>query len=195
MIRCFKVALLLPAVLLASPAVVAQPAPVPPPIAQIQADCVRPQYASDTLVCGDAELAALDAEVARLATSAPVLAVAAVWEDQTALFRRRSLCAFEADHRGCLVAAYADRRSVLIAAAAPANQELVCTGDWQGMGVTGSMAAAGQPVTFRANGALLGVATKKTDSWQPMLAWRASIPGVTLKARGGRQFHCRPALP
>lgn len=182
-------------VLLASPAATAQPAPVPPPIAQIQADCARPQYASDTLVCGDAELAALDAEVAGLAATAPALGDGAIWEDQAAWFRRRSLCAFNASHRDCLIAAYTDRRSVLIAATAPATEKLSCTGVWQGHDVAGSMVAAGQPVTFRENGVLLGVATTKSSGWQPMLAWRAGKPGVKLKAQDGRQFHCRPALP
>jgi uncharacterized protein len=187
------------AVLLASPTAVAQPAPmaapVPPPIAQFQADCARPQYASDALVCGDFELATLDAEVAGLAAPAPAIAAAAIWEDQTAWFRRRSLCAFKADHRDCLIAAYADRRSVLIAATAPTTETLICTGAWEGMGVTGSLAAAGEAVTFRANGALLGVATINVNRWQPMLAWRAGKPGVKLKAQDGRQFHCRPARP
>lgn len=184
---------------LAGPAAIAQPAPmaapVPPPIAQIRADCARPQYASDTLVCGDSGLVALDAEVAGLAATAPALAAAAIWEDQAAWFRRRSLCAFNADHRDCLIAAYTDRRSVLIAATAPAPQKLVCTGAWQDMGVTGSMSASGQPMTFRENGALLGVATMKSSGWQPILAWRAGKPGVRLKAQDGRQFHCRPARP
>lgn len=183
------------ALLSAGPAAIGQPAPVPPPIVQIRADCARPQYASDTLVCGDPELAALDAEVAGLAATAPARAAAAIWEDQAEWFRRRSLCAFNANHRDCLIAAYVDRRSVLIAATAPATEKLICTGAWRGLAVTGSLAASGQPVTFRANGALLGVATMKNSGWQPILAWRAGKPGVKLKAQDGRQYNCRPARP
>lgn len=67
--------------LLQNVAVAAQPAPVPPPIIQSHADCTRPQYASDTLVCGDAELMAIDAEVATLAKTAVPLAAGAIWED------------------------------------------------------------------------------------------------------------------
>jgi uncharacterized protein len=104
----------------------AQPAPVPPPLEQLQADCTRPQYASDTLVCGDAELRAADADVAALASTPPSLAADAIWEDQASWLRRRSLCAFKTDHRDCLVAAYADRLAVLAASARAANQPMHC---------------------------------------------------------------------
>ena len=171
----------------------AQPAPVPPPLEQLQADCTRPQYASDTLVCGDAELRTADAQVAALAGTPPTLAAGAIWEDQAAWLRRRSLCAFTADHRGCLVAAYTDRRSVLVAASAPATQPLRCTGTWQGRSLKGSAIAPDQPITIRENALLLGVATAKSAHWLPALAWVSAGRGIKLEVQDGRQFNCRPA--
>ncbi|WP_293683214.1 hypothetical protein, partial [uncultured Phenylobacterium sp.] len=163
----------------------AQPATTPPPIEQRQADCARPQYASDGLVCGDAELTMLDAEVAGLALATPALAEGAIWEDQAAWFRRRGRCAFEADHRGCLAAAYADRRSVLMAAAAPSTGPLTCTGPWRGRNLAASRVAPGRPVTIRENGRLLGVATQGRGGWKPTLAWRAAGRGSALRGPDG----------
>ena len=173
--------------------VASEPVPVPPPLPQMRADCVRPQYASDALVCGDSELVAADAEVAALAATTPNLADGAVWEDQAAWLRRRSLCAFSADHRGCLVAAYADRRSVLSAATEPATQQVRCFGAWQGRSLTGSAIASGQPVTLHDRGLLLGVATANNALWQPMLSWRAAGHDFDLQAQDGRQFKCHLA--
>ncbi len=173
--------------------VASQPAPVPPPLPQMRADCIRPQYASDALVCGDPELVAADAEVAALAATTPTVADGAIWEDQAAWIRRRSLCAFGPDHRGCLVAAYVDRRSVLSAATAPATQQVRCFGAWQGRSLTGSAMASGQPVTIYDRGQLLGVATTKSALWQPMLSLRAAGPDFELQALDGRRFKCHPA--
>lgn len=189
--QCFGVVGLV-VLLLADQPALAQLSPVPPPIDQRRADCARPQYASDMLVCSDAELLAIDAEVAALASAPPVLADGAIWEDQAPWLRRRSLCAFQDNHRGCLAAAYTDRRAVLAAAAAPAVAPLACAGPWRGRNLTSSTIAVGQPVTLRANDALLAVATLAAAAWQPILAWRDADNSIRLQPQDGPAFNCRP---
>lgn len=90
---------------------------VPPPVAQVSADCAAPVYATDLLVCSDPTLRALDAQLLRFWVMAEgrhrlddaERAAHAEW------FRNRSLCAFDADHRGCVVAAYHSRIATLLA--------------------------------------------------------------------------------
>jgi uncharacterized protein len=164
------------------------PAAVPPPAEQAGADCARPQYASDTLVCGDPELRALDGEVAGLAKALPPLASSAYWEDQYGWMRRRARCAFEGDHRACLVAAYTDRRAVLIAATATASQPLRCDGPWRGFALLASAAA---PLAIHADGRLISVATDPTRAWQPWVALRQDGQRITLRSQQGRSIRCR----
>jgi hypothetical protein len=179
--------------LLLGAALPARAQPVPPPIPQQGADCSRPQYASDTLICGDAELRAVDAEVARLAVTTVSLAPAAIWEDEASWMRRRSMCAFKDDHRGCLVATYADRKAVLVAASVAATGPLLCSGPWKDLRVTGSAAAPGQPVTLRQDARLLGVASPASRLHPPLLAWQPAGRGIKIQVEDGRQFKCRPA--
>lgn len=77
---------------------------LPPPPVQVTADCAAPTYASDMLVCEDAELRALDDRLAGL-TDAGV--------DDAAWFRHSRRCAFEADQRACLTLAYCLRIALL----------------------------------------------------------------------------------
>jgi uncharacterized protein len=90
-------------------------ASIAPPTEQMTADCAAPTYATDMLVCEDPDLSALDEEVARLWTerAAGSGGDAAAVEAQASWFRERSLCAFEADHRGCALAAYQARLAEL----------------------------------------------------------------------------------
>jgi uncharacterized protein YecT (DUF1311 family) len=85
------------------------PTPVRPPVSQGSADCQRPTYATDRLVCSDMGLAKLDASLARLLADLPHQSDSsdAPWlETQDAWFKRRSLCAFEENHSGCARQAY-----------------------------------------------------------------------------------------
>jgi uncharacterized protein len=91
-------------------------AAVPPPPEQVAANCEAPTYASDMLVCADADLRALDARMREAWAAvdfAGVVAPAAWVESQDAWFRRRSLCAFAERHADCLQAAYVERIAVL----------------------------------------------------------------------------------
>jgi uncharacterized protein len=104
------------------------PAAVAPPTGQTTADCTAPTYATDMLVCDDPDLRALDADLARLwaQVEADPNGDPAAAEAQAAWFRERSLCAFEADHRGCAEATYRDRRAAC-AIAATAKRCLHCS--------------------------------------------------------------------
>ena len=91
---------------------------IPPPPMQSVADCERPTYASDQLVCGDAELLALDRELRDLLATVDLqtqVAPASLFEPQDLWFRRRSLCAFSELHAACLKAAYSERIAVITA--------------------------------------------------------------------------------
>jgi len=107
---------LLPVVLTGALADTGAAAPIAPPLEQIAANCDRPTYASDMLVCGDPSLRALDARMQDAWRAVDVTAVAAPGarvETQQAWIRRRRLCAFAERHADCVQAAYLERIAVL----------------------------------------------------------------------------------
>ncbi|MEO9132848.1 MAG: hypothetical protein ABI240_16810 [Sphingomonas sp.] len=106
-----------------------QAAPVPPPMPQTVADCARPVYATDQLVCEDPELLSLDRQLGDLMSKIPNDLLQGKWiEEPTAWFRRSRLCAFKEDHLGCIAQAYRDRIAVLSALALPVPKPtLQCT--------------------------------------------------------------------
>jgi uncharacterized protein len=65
---------------------------VPPPATQTTADCARPVYASDQLVCGDTELRQLDARLAAILDMPAAPNGSALIESDDQWFRRRSRC-------------------------------------------------------------------------------------------------------
>lgn len=88
----------------------------PPPPPQVTADCKYPTYASDILVCEDGSLLELDSALAtRIAERTRQLP--AGYENDEEWFRLSRLCAFETDHRDCLVTAYCQRVKALDSAA------------------------------------------------------------------------------
>lgn len=89
----------------------------PPPVDQVSADCTSPVYATDHLVCADASLRALDAEMLRIwhMAEARHRLDGAERVAQVEWFRARSLCAFKSDHRACVVSAYNSRIAALLA--------------------------------------------------------------------------------
>lgn len=87
---------------------------VPPPPAQVTADCVSPTYASDQVVCADDGLRELDhLLLERIGTENGVRSTAADLDSDEDWFRRSRRCAFEAEHRECLLAAYCLRLALL----------------------------------------------------------------------------------
>lgn len=176
------------ALLFAAP-LAGQPAPVPPPAEQQTADCHNPVYASDQLVCSDPALKALDSALA--AALARVSAPASVWfEPQEAWFKRRSRCAFAADHALCAAAAYRERLAVLRDLAPDLKRSPVrCTDS----AVTAIAASGDRTVLIGADGRLLGAAVADTarGSWQPFLTLAKPAPRLKLTAQSGQVLTCR----
>jgi uncharacterized protein len=176
----------------------AQPAAVPPPLEQTSADCARPTYASDMLVCGDSELKARDAELAGLVSSAP-LAGAALMESDADWFKRSRRCAFEADHRACIAAAYAGRltlRRMLAVPAPDASKPATCKGGKGTQDVSLAVLAEGTRLVIRdrATGAPLGVApppSAKDAPWQSFASFTRKGKRVTITTLGGENWVCR----
>jgi uncharacterized protein len=97
-------------------------AALPPPPLQVTANCDAPTYASDFLVCADADLLQLDTLLARLiAQRSGGPSERAAEESDHDWFRRSRMCAFEADHRECLRAAYCARIALLSGGNAPSS--------------------------------------------------------------------------
>jgi len=87
---------------------------VPPAPVQTTANCEAPSYASDTLTCEDAGLRELDTLLAlRIAHRNATLSSTTDDEMDQDWFQRSRLCAFEADHRACLLAAYCFRLAAI----------------------------------------------------------------------------------
>ncbi len=87
---------------------------VPPPAFQLTADCNAPVYASDSLVCEDPDLQILDALLASsIAERGNTDSAPEEQGDDEDWFRRSRLCAFEPDHRDCLVSAYCLRLALV----------------------------------------------------------------------------------
>jgi uncharacterized protein len=175
----------------------AQPAAVPPPVEQTSADCARPTYASDMLVCEDSELKARDAELAALVSAAP-LAGAALMESDAEWFRRSRLCAALAEQRACLAAAYAGRLTLrrMLAAPPTEGQPATCKSAKGTHEVTLAMLAEGTRLVIRdrATGAPLGVApppVAKGAPWQSFASFTRKGDRVTITTLGGESWVCR----
>lgn len=172
------------------------PAAAPPPMPQQSANCDRPTYASDQLVCVDAQLRAMDDQYRSLLGQQGVLASAAVWEEDLLWFRRRSRCAFEAEHRACLVQAYSDRIATVEAARSSAQamswRPVPCDGPWQGITVRAIRGEADDRIVFRDAEGVLAVAAPMPalGHWPPYLGYAMQGSGVTLRTVAGLNIHC-----
>lgn len=74
---------------------------VPPPPEQLAADCERPTYASDQLVCATPDMLALDRRMSRQLDRVDLDDVERrdpSFEPQSSWLQRRSRCAFSAAH-------------------------------------------------------------------------------------------------
>jgi uncharacterized protein len=151
---------------------------VPPPAEQVTADCARPIYATDQLVCRDAELRALDLQLAQSLTAFD--AAPSPWlEAQSAWFKRRSRCAFQADHRTCAVWAYRERLKVVTQWPMTVRPIRAACSDR----LIDSLAIEPDRIGFFVRGRLAGVAlTGVQPPWQPYLS--ASSARRQVKAQG-----------
>lgn len=169
---------------------------VPPPVVQQGANCSSPVYASDRLVCEDQELRAIDAEITRRSSVADAaeLSSGSALESNETWFRRRSRCAFEADHRGCLLDAYHDRGLVLDAVVAPQSnqQRLKCERPWSGRPLALST-AGNDTVIVREGNRLLAVATSPLarSAWKPALTFRQRDRNIVFKGISFPTISCR----
>lgn len=134
---------------------------VPPPLPQRTADCARPVYASDRLVCTDPDLRRVDAELASALVRGGERTGRWI-EDGEAWFKRSRLCAMKADHRQCLVEAYQERRAVL-GAPATSDRGKPC-------GVLRTAAVPGGNIALYENdGRFAGVAVRPSRAWMPFV--------------------------
>jgi uncharacterized protein len=176
----------------------AQPAAVPPPVEQTSAECARPTYASDMLVCSDAALRTLDGQLAELVSRAP-LAGTMLIESDTAWFKRRSRCAFAAEHRACLAAAYEERLVVRVALASSpetGGKVATCKGTTplKGVLLTSVSDAPILLISEAASGKPIGVAlppAAKDAPWQPFASVTRKGKRVSLATLGGDTWQCR----
>lgn len=177
----------------------AAPAAVPPPTDQTSANCANPVYASDQLVCSDGDLKARDAELAALISKAPIGGTA-LMESDNAWFARRSQCAFAADHRACLVAAYDERmilrKAMTIAPEASAKYALCKVGS-ANLGTRHYSAFgsnAGLVLRDANSGQVLAVLFRpapKDAAWKPYASYTLRATRLSIKAEDGTAWPCR----
>lgn len=178
---------------IAGPPAVAQP--VPPPPEQIGADCARPVYASDQLVCSDPLLRALDALTAQRSAQIDAAAPgnAGHIESPADWFRRRARCAFDNRHRACLVDAYRDRLLVLSTLTGPSSLErkIVCRDAWAGRDMRVAIAAKGA-MRVTDTGRAFAIATPPVhgSAWKPAVIARPDGHAITFELPDATVIHC-----
>ena len=177
----------------------APPPAVPPPVEQANADCANPVYASDQLVCSDSALVAQDQKLAVLIASAPFADTSRLIESDSAWFSRSRRCAFVAEHRDCLVAAYQERiavRSALAEAPGTQGEALLCRAGHSSRGMILSPAAdpAALVLRERSSGEVHAVvfAPAAADApWQPFVSQVRRTRFVRFTSLAGGELYCR----
>ncbi|MBW6532636.1 hypothetical protein KZ820_17985 [Sphingomonas sp. RRHST34] len=170
--------------------------PVPPPLPQQTADCDRPTYATDMLVCGDPTLRALDQRLlSRLTSGVPGAtgASSSLIEAQEEWFKRSRRCAFERDQRDCVEAAYEERLAVLTAPSTSAIEAGTCR-----LGDKGHarLLVDGERLIIWRDGAVIAVAFRMRDEWHTFMTYQRTNTSVTIRDLKGRAMaHCRTARP
>jgi hypothetical protein len=177
---------------------------VPPPVAQVAADCRTPIYASDVVVCGDPTLLRLDNRMREmLGRGGPEIGgqEGSLVESQEAWFRRRSLCAFSVQQAACLEAAYAERLAVLDAlsraseGASSSDTLSVCPNAPWGPKPVRVESEGQAPVLLRDSwGRVLAVASfaGRNGDWSPYLRYQPAVSGFRLEPLDGVVINCDP---
>lgn len=171
-------------------------AAVPPPLPQQSANCDRPTYASDQLVCTDPQLRTMDGLYRSMLDQQGAISIAAVWEDNSLWFRRRSRCAFEAEHRDCLVHAYADRIATIEVARSSVQaaswRQVQCDGPWREIEVRVIRSETENRIVFRDNKAMLAVASPlpSLGPWLPYLGYELQGSNIALHSVAGLRINC-----
>ena len=176
---------------------------IPPPPVQTVADCEHPTYASDQLVCGDAELLALDRELRDLLATVDLparVAPASLFEPQEAWFRRRSLCAFSETHAACLKAAYSERIAVLTAvdsasaAATQGAEAATCeNAPWGSRDVFIRRNSRHTATVMDTQARVLAVAfaSARGSDWSPSVRFAADGAAIRFTTLDGTSVDCR----
>jgi uncharacterized protein len=181
---------------LSSSAQISAQTPVPSPVEQSTADCARPTYASDQLVCNDAELRVLDQRLEALLKQRTPIIPRAFQESDEQWFKHRSRCAFEVEHKKCLSEAYIDRVTVLETASsdtAPAKATK-CKNLGKIGRVTLAKASNGNIVVKQAvSNEVVGVATAKSkySVWKPALSYSQKGQLYDFQSAQGITFSCK----
>jgi len=180
---------------------------IPPPPAQSVADCEHPTYASDQLVCADAELLALDRELHDLLATVDLqarVAPASLVEPQELWFRRRSLCAFSERHAACLKAAYSERIAV-VTAVGPASTEAMQSAEaascsnapWDSSDVLIRRTIGHTATVMDMQSRVLAVAfaSARGSDWPPSVRFAADGAAIRFTTLDGTTVEChiRPA--
>lgn len=186
-------ALALSAWLLSSSVQTSAQMPVPPPVEQSTADCSRPVFASDQLVCSDPELRDLDGELARGLRQNTALLENDFVENNSQWFKRRSRCAFEAEHRSCLLDAYQDRLSIIRGAAMTPVRTLAAKCKLLGRVSLGLLPTGHMSLRSIKTTALIAIASpaRVQSPWKPALILIDRGRVFDLKSHAGRNFSCR----
>lgn len=166
----------------------ARPA-VPPPVEQQTADCLRPVFATDQLVCADPALRALDSELATQLAAGP--APTSRWiETQQQWFLRRSRCAFAEDHGACTLAAYCERLTLF---SPPEPSARLLKVSCEDADIWTIAAEADHTILLTRAGSIMGRATNnaRNGSWRPFLTaeWRGRQ--VIMRTSDGASLKCR----
>jgi uncharacterized protein len=172
----------------------ATPSPsIPPPSVQLTADCRNSVYASDQFVCSDAELRMLDSQLADTIArfdSEVSTAPDVIWEDHFAWLRRRSLCAFQVEHRKCLIDAYSSRQTLLEGGMIPplSTEAMRCARWPETVDVNFE---PGNVIAVRRGDKLLVLVGPENTTWPDDVGYR--LEGSTLQIRSlGGQLVCQP---
>lgn len=171
---------------------------VPPPPEQFTADCARPVYASDRLVCQTPDLLEVDRKLAAKIAAPDTVAPSAdngFAEGHGEWFRRRSRCAMQVEHRECLLAAYADRSDTLEAmgrSVAVAGRLYTCRFGDISREVRLFVAHPGMMLIGDSSGTVLGraYAAKPGNGWRPYLSFRLRRQNVELSNTRDEAMSC-----
>lgn len=171
-------------------------APVPPPVEQSTADCARPTYASDQLVCNDAELRVLDERLKTLLLKSSSTIPGVFQESDEQWFKRRSRCAFEVEHKKCLSEAYTNRFAVLETASsdtAPAKVAKCKNLGKIGRVTLGKASNGNAIIRETTSNKLIGVATAKSkySVWKPALSYSQKGQLYEFQSVEGTAFSCK----
>lgn len=165
---------------------------VPPPVEQTTADCERPVYASDQFICADRELFRQERDLAIRWRRVEAAMPRSDWiEDQLAWFKRRALCAFQADHGACLREANAERERLFDAVLNPADGALRparCAGDG-GRQALRLDVRDGVVAAYSETG-LVWFAGQRTVNWRPFNTVAPSR-SLTILRLDGVRLSCR----